>query len=306
MVICLGVFTYILMTNGKHVDSFYEKFTTPKVNSLIIGDSRGLQGIVPKEVDKSLKNSKYDLPMFNYAFTIGQARIGPLYRKSILRKLNQKSTNGLFLVSLTPLMLSSFNENSNINGEFVEMDTPPHNMCFVDKNPNYEYLIKNISYFDFKQMFKNENSFHYVLHKDGWTEVRNVPGSENTLKRWKEDQKRKFLIGAKNNSPSRYRLKSLDTLVKTLKQYGEVYLVRLPIDPDFLALENVYYPNFNDQIDSISKSNHVQYFNFRETGNRYYAFEGHHLDVNSAKLLTRDLCDSILKCQNMKKGSFRK
>ena len=86
ILICLAIVTLILETNGGHVDAFYEKFTTPKVNSIIVGDSRGFQDLMPSIINNSLINTDYKLPIYNYAFTIDQAHIGPLYRKSILKK----------------------------------------------------------------------------------------------------------------------------------------------------------------------------------------------------------------------------
>ncbi|MFB9057592.1 hypothetical protein ACFFU9_12660 [Mariniflexile ostreae] len=290
--ICLGIVTFFLETQGRHIDAFYEKFTTPKVNAMIVGDSRGFQGITPYVINEKLSSASYSLPIYNYSFTIGQAPIGPLYRKSILKKLKQEENNGLFLIALTPLMLSSNNENINEAGEFSERKEPPHNMIFVDKRPNYEYFIKNINYFEFKAMFKKE----YTVHKDGWMEINHISKDKRVLKAWKNTQMDRFKEMAKTSSPSNYRLKSLDTLVQTLKIFGEVYLLRLPIDADFLDLEHEYFPDFNTRIDDVAKKNGVKYFNFGTTDTTdYFAFEGHHLDVESAELFSKNVSDSIIK-----------
>ncbi|CAH8285598.1 hypothetical protein EV196_10646 [Mariniflexile fucanivorans] len=290
ILICLAIVTLILETNGGHVDAFYEKFTTPKVNSIIVGDSRGFQDLMPSIINNSLANSDYKLPIYNYAFTIDQAHIGPLYRKSILKKLTQQETKGLFLISLTPLMLSSSIENNNDNGEFIETGAPPHNMCFNDKKPNYEYFIKNINYFEFKGIFKKE----FTVHNDGWMEINHISDDPYQLKSWKSTQMDRFKEMAKSSKPSDYRIKSLDTLVKTLKDFGDVYLLRLPIDQDFLELENLYFKNFNDSVEAVAKKNDIAYFNFGTTDSTYFAFDGHHLNTNSAQLLSKNICDSII------------
>ena len=87
----------ILLKYGGYVDYFYNKFTTPKTSSMIIGDSRALQGIQPHIIDSVLINSKYKLPILNYSFTIAQSHIGPLYNKSILKKIDPNTNNGCLL-----------------------------------------------------------------------------------------------------------------------------------------------------------------------------------------------------------------
>ena len=57
---------FLLLKYGYFVDYFYEKFTTPKQTSLILGDSRSMQGIQPRIINQELKNEmnyfwkKYD------------------------------------------------------------------------------------------------------------------------------------------------------------------------------------------------------------------------------------------------------
>jgi len=290
--ICLAIVTFFLETQGQYIDAFYEKFTTPKVNSVIIGDSRGFQDLMPSIINNSLPSTDYALPIYNYAFTIDQAHIGPLYRKSILRKLTQQDTKGLFLISLTPMMLSSDIENNNEKGEFIEKGAPPHNMYFVDKKPNYEYFIKNINYFEFKAMLKKE----FTVHPDGWMEINHISDNKSRLKEWKNTQMDRFKDMAKTSKPSDYRIKSLDTLVKTLKNFGDVYLIRVPIDQDFLDLETAYFKDFNERVGEVAKKNDIKYFNFGAIdGSAYFAFDGHHLDTKSAELFSKNVSDSIMK-----------
>ena len=83
---CFAVITFVLLKYGGYVDYFYVKFTTPKAKSMIIGDSRSMQGIQPSVVNEALSSKDYSLPVFNYSFTIAQASMGPLYNESILKK----------------------------------------------------------------------------------------------------------------------------------------------------------------------------------------------------------------------------
>lgn len=292
-VIIISIVTLILVQYGSYIDFFYNKFTTPKSNSLIIGDSRGLQGIQPSIINKQLKQSNLELPILNYSFTIAQAHIGELYRKSILKKIDPASKNGLYIISITPWMLASKKTNNNYKGEFKEAGAPPHNMNFVDLNPNFEYLLKNLNYFNFKGILKKNS----VLHKDGWLEANNLPKDSITFNQWKQTQLKIFKGFNNDYEVSSYRKKSLDTLIKNLKQYGKVYLVRTPIDRDMLSLENLFFPSFDNFIKTISTDNQTQYLNYTNNYNKveYQTYDGHHLDKYGGVIFSKSICDSILK-----------
>ncbi|MEP1488779.1 MAG: hypothetical protein ABJK28_10155 [Algibacter sp.] len=285
--IVFGSFTFILMNYGGYVDYFYEKFTSPKSKSIIIGDSRALNGIKPEVINTNLNSIPFDLPILNYSFTIAQSRIGPLYNSSILKKIDKSSKNGLFLISITPLMLSSDISLNNVKGEFTEKGMPPHNMTIVDFNPNYEYLIKNLNYFHFKAIFRKKA----LLHKDGWFEEKNIPTTIKGIYKSNKIAEKIFASTSKNYKPSKFRLKSLDTLITNLKEYGNVYLVRTPISNNFYKLEEKFYPSFEFDIDSIANKNHIEYLNFHDL--KIDLYDGEHLSKNEAEIFTEALCDSI-------------
>lgn len=292
LVIIVSILSFILLYYGGRVDSFYYKFTTPKAKSMIIGDSNGLEGIMPSVIDEKVNKYGFELPMLNYSFTIAQARIGPLYRKSIIKKLDPKTKNGLFILSINPFMLLSDNTKNNYNNEFSEANQPPHNMVFDDINPNFEYLVKNCSFFHFKALFKNK----IELHKDGWLQDNNLPTSDRDFKNRRDTWIKSYQSFSENFSPSNYRLKSLDTLIKQLKGYGKVYLVKMPIDKIFYPMENEIYPDFDKQIDSLSLINDVVFYNYYKKDNKvsYKTLDGVHLNKYASKKFTSDLCDSII------------
>lgn len=288
IVTLLGLY---LINYGNYIDYFYNKFTTPKFKSLIVGDSRGLQGIRPKIIDNELRNMNFELPILNYSFTIAESHIGELYRKSILKKLDNNAKNGLYIISITPWMLSSKRDNNNYHGEFKESNKPPHNMIDVSMNPNFEYFIKNYDHFNFKGVFRKNSN----LHMDGWLEAKNLPKDSITFKKWKGTQLNIFKGFTEKYIVSEYRKKSLDTLIKNLKKHGRVVLVRSPVDKDMLDLENSFFPNFNSFLKNITKTNKIQYFNFNQSkiNLNFQTYDGHHLNKHGSKLFTQLLCDSI-------------
>ncbi len=295
--ICLGIFTFVLMNYGGAIDYFYEKFTTPKAKSMIMGDSRSLQGIQPRVMNEYFKDSDLDLPMFNYSFTIAQALIGPLYNESILKKLDTTSDKGIFIISITPEMLTSKKGYANEKGVFREEGQPPHNMKFVATNPNYEYVIKNLSFFHFKGAF-GKNA---VVHKDGWLEENNLPKSKKVLQEWKDHQIELFLNNREEYYLSDIRINSLKDLIKELKNRGNVFLVRMPISKEFLEYEEKYYPGFDEIVDSIANENSISYFNFNPNNEAYETYDGHHINKFSGVRFTKSLCDSISKKIGKKK-----
>ncbi|AXT59936.1 hypothetical protein D1816_06080 [Aquimarina sp. AD10] len=295
--ISLAIVTYVLMNYGGNVDFFYEKFTTPKTNSMIIGDSRSFQGIHPEVIDKYFEGKGFDLPMLNYSFTIGQAIMGPLYNASIFAKLKDSSSkNGIFIISITPEMLTSHKDYDNEKGEFREEGQPPHNMKFVDVNPNYEYLIKNLTFFHFKGAFKKKTT----VYKNGRLEESNLPENEEVFKLWKKNQIDLFLEDSKDLKLSNTRIKGLGDLITGLKERGNVFLIRMPISKEFLSNEDKYYPRFGHIVDSIADTKKIEYIDFNSIGKEYNTYDGHHIDKFAGKEFTKALCDLILNSVKLK------
>ena len=288
--ICFSIITFILIKYGGNVDFFYEKFTTPKAKSLIIGDSRSFQGIQPNVIDDYFINKGFDIPVMNYSFTGAQAIAGPLYNASILKKLDSTATNGIFIISITPDFLTSKDGYNNNLGEFRESHQPPHNMTHVDISPNYEYLIKNLSFFHFKAVFKKTSK----THKNGWLEESNLPKDSLVFDTWRKQQIDVFLEDRSTYKISKFRIKSLDMLIKKLKPFGKTYLVRMPISKEFLKMENSYYPQLNTIINSLANGNNIPFFDFNNSEKLLYeTYDGHHIDKYDGKRFTQTLCDSI-------------
>lgn len=279
--------SFILMKYGGYVDYFYEKFTVPKQASMILGDSRSLQGIQPQIMNQELKDTGLNLPIFNYSFTIAQINYGKPYTESIEKKL-KPSKNGLFILSVNPWLFTGREGDDLKNGIYSEADAPPNNMYFVNENPNFEYFIRNFHYFFFKAVFKKKAK----LHKNGWLEETNLPKDSATLNEWKNNQVKLYKDFSQKWKKSAIRMNDFIVLINYLKKNGTVVLVRMPVDPKILEVENNFWRDFDNDINSLAKQNNFKYINFSQS-NKYRTYDGNHIDKFGGVPFTKELCDSI-------------
>ena len=290
--IVISTLSITLIFYGGYVDYFYEKFTTPKSSALILGDSRSLQGIQPAVMNKYFESKQVSTPaIMNYSFTIAQIAYGPNYTSSIKKKLNTNAKDGLFIITVNPWILSERENDDVENGVFFEADSPPHNMKYVNVNPNFEYFFKNLKYFHFRSIFRRSSK----LHKDGWLEESNLPKDSTTLKEWKENQIVLYKEFASKWKESEFRMTSLSNLISYLNSYGTVIITRMPIDEKLLKLENSYWPNFDKEIKKITHKNNVNYVDFSKSSDIYKTYDGNHLDKFGGVVFSKNLCDSIIK-----------
>lgn len=291
LVIVISIISIILIEFGGYVDYFYEKFTTPKANSLILGDSRSMQGIQPAVINDYFSSSDYELPMMNYSFTIAQISYGPIYTRSIKKKLDQNTKKGLFIITVNPWVLSTREGDHFENDLFFEEGLPPHNMTNVNISPNFEYLIKNFNYFHFKSIVRRTSK----MHKDGWLEESNLPKDSIMLNRWKEGQLVLYKDFASRWGKSEFRLKSLENLVTLLGEHGDAILLRMPVDKEITKIESDFWPSFDIEINKIANNTNTEYINFTTDSNQFKTYDGNHLDKYGGVTFTKTLCDSIAK-----------
>lgn len=300
-VIVFATISLLLVKYGGYIDYFYIKFTTPKQHSFILGDSRSFQGIQPRIVNTTLQNQSFELPMFNYSFTITQAAYGPAYLESVKRKLDPNTNKGLFIISVNPWVLAQREADDFEKGIFMEANNPPHNMQWVDVNPNFEYVLKNFNYFHFRALFKKNSE----LHPDGWMEEHNLPKDSATFKKWKQNQYTIYNGFLKRWKKCNYRLQSLQELIQFLNQHGTVILVRMPVDQTLQKIEYKFWPELDSQIEKIAKITCVPYFNLLKKYT-YKTYDGNHIDKYGGVAFTRDLCRLIIKCQKKNRLPNRK
>lgn len=285
LILVVFFFGAILFQADGYTDGFYVRFTTPQKDNLILGTSRSAQGLQPEIFDSILQKD-----FFNYSFTISHSPYGPVYLNSIKKKLNLQVKNGVFIITVDPWSISQQGQNPNDTTKFGEKNLALGNVNTVNINPNFEYLLKQLKgkYYTILTK-KNSQTF---LHNDGWLDVTVDMDSASTSKRLKN----KIYYYRKNNLPncklSTIRLDYLNQTVEFLKLHGKVYVVRLPISPEMLEIEQELMPNFNDIMDSI-KQKTDGYLDMTTENHLYKFTDGNHLWKESGKLVSVKIANWI-------------
>lgn len=270
-----------------YTDPFYMRFTTSKKSNLIIGTSRAAQGLQPK-VFRDLLNKDF----FNYSFTVAHSPFGSIYLESIKKKIKKDDEFGVYIVAVDPWSISSttFDPNDSIN--FRENKLSLGNTKWVNVKPNIQYLFNNFNGKYYELFFPNRQKT--FLHDDGWFEVTVSMDSIKLNKRISNKIK-----NYKENNLSKYKYSScrFDYLINTinyLKQYGEVYLVRLPIHPKMMEIEEELMPDFNRLINNLSSDFDVKYLDMTPSNSNYLYTDGNHLYKSSGKDVSLEIAQWIL------------
>lgn len=305
----LPVLGFILLTfwqaDGK-ADPFYLRFTTPKQHSLILGTSRGAQGIVPHVIDSVTGKDG----MFNYAMTVVHSPYGEVYFESVKEKLisapisaqlddqlddrlegrgddqGGDKRDGLFVLEVSPWSISNPDENV-----FKEANSFVSKLHCVDCKPNIEYLMRFYPH-QYLHLWRTAN-IPTNLQEDGWLEVdvTMAPGvvqkrTEEKMKHYKND-----MLPVYHFSETRYGY--LKKTIALLQNQGRVFLVRIPVYPELYDLENVLMADFDGKMKGLCESEGAVYFNFGADGAAYRFTDGNHLWKGSAERFSIILGEQI-------------
>jgi len=268
----------VVFLAGGSTDEYYVRFTTPRQGSMIIGSSRAAQGLQPDVFKEQL-----GLDIFNYAFTVAQSPFGPTYLNSIKLKYDESSEKGVFIVAVDPWVISSRTENPNDSANFREVNLCLGNTKVVDMDPNPYYLLENYSGKYYELLLPKGRSM--FLHQDGWLEV-TVPMDSAEMERKVQAKVKKY---EKDNLPF-YKFSTLrfDYLAKTiafLKEHGDVYLVRLPVHPSMMELENRLMPDFNEKMQEVVPMA-SGYLDMTDLNDQCTYTDGNHLEKSSGKIVS--------------------
>jgi hypothetical protein len=303
VLICLYIL--LIFFRPDLVDDFYYRFTTPKAHSLILGESRAGQGIHPDIINKAI--CKDGNQIINHAFAVGPSSYGPNYLKEIKKKLDTNSSNGLFILSVTPWTLAKDTEDDDSTQFFeVKKKLFVGNLKSSSTNPNFQYLIHYwVNKFEpFNRIFKSVINYQgiAVLHPDGWLEVTTNMDSLSNNERIRRSTEE---VRKKNLSLSSSRLNYLTKIIRYVQKYGDVIIIRMPVSRQMAEIENFKYPDFDKIIQNVAGNNGARFFNFFSLSGQFLTIDTHHLYKKDGERFTYLLCDSIANYLNNTPEKFK-
>lgn len=291
----IGIHLILGMFADGNTDDNYRHFAVPKPQNIIMGDSRSSQAVV-----SSMLANKLSINFDNFSLNIADSPYGEIYFKALQRKIDPKTKNGIFILSVNPWSLS-LKRTFKSTEEYPENHSPLHNMYFYDWSPNYEYLLKNYSRSWFKLYLEREETArsNTYLHKDGWMEV-NIDMHKDSLEIRLEKKLTMYKLMAKEEQLSNERLKAFDDIINFLQKKGNVYLVRIPASKEVMNIEFEKFPEFNTLMKDISEKKKLHYLDFSNRADDYQYTDGNHMYKESSKKFTAQIGDSITKIERFR------
>lgn len=294
----IAVLLYLGTYADGNTDDNYMHFTGPKPSNMIIGDSRGVQAVIPDILDQKFKDRKFN----NFAFNIADSPYGKIYFEAIKKKLDPNTKNGIFILTVDPWSLT-IDKRIKSEKEYSENNSALADMYFYDMAPNYEYLLKHYSRSWFTIYREREELVrsNTYLHKNGWMEV-TVDVHPDSLRKREIKKVEGYLDNAKKLKMSSYRMNAFEDMIKYLKNKGSVYIVRIPGFKGIMDIENSYFPDFSKRIEDVAKKNDVKFFDFSSKYDDYIFIDGNHMYKESGKAFTAQIADSILLNTSIRKN----
>lgn len=286
--ISLLIFCAVLSIADGASDPFYLRFTTPKQENLVIGTSRSAQGIQPSVI----KELSGGLDFYNFSFTVAHSPFGPVYLDAIKKKVKKGNKRSTFIVSVDPWSISSTSPDPNNEDDFREKDLALGKVNFVNVNPNLEYLFKMFTgnYHLIIERKFNERSM--ILKDDGWLMV-TVPMDSVSIYSRTKKKLSSYRDQVENYRYSSKRLEYLKKTLEYLKDHGEVIVVRLPIHPEMMKIEEGFMPDFNEKVNQLSPY-FDSYLDFTNKNGDLEYTDGNHLSISSGRIVSQWITDSIM------------
>lgn len=286
----IAVLLYLGTYADGNTDDNYMHFTGLRSSNMILGDSRGVQAVVPDILDQRFKHTKFN----NFAFNIADSPYGKVYFEAIKKKLDPDTKNGIFILTVDPWNLT-VDKNLKSEKEYSENNSALADMHFYNMTPNYEYLLKHYSrsWFNIYKEREAVAKSNTYLHKNGWMEV-TVDVHPDSLRKREIKKVEGYAENAKKIKMSPYRMKALEEIITYLKTKGDVYVVRIPGFKGIMDIENSYFPDFSRNIRDITKRNNVKFFDFSSKYDNYIYTDGNHMYKESGKVFTAQIADSII------------
>lgn len=289
--LCLLTFICVFLLEDGRADAYYRKFTTSKKHSLILGNSKGGQGLIPSEIDKIL-DGKYQGELYNFCFTLYSSPYGPDYLDVVKKKLDENTNHGLFILTVDPWSISALERDPENPILFDEKKLFMPDMKFADLNPNFFYLYKHYQKSFYEILIQRFRPGTIKLHEDGWLESEDI-SNPVVVKKWTESKIEFYSDYGSERTKSSIRMEYLSKTIDFLKQKGDVFLIRLPVDEEMEKLENSYLEEFNEIMLELANEKDVYFKDFNFERDELFFEDGLHLDTKSSKKLSENLGEWI-------------
>lgn len=278
----ISMFAVLSLANG-HSDPFYLKISSSEKTNLILGTSKPAQGIHPTILNNALNKEFY-----NFSFTMHSSPFGKAYLKAIKEKLDTTVADQTFIITIDIWGLGIAKKDIKEH-DFRENTSFLNQLNSVNANPNIDYLMNHFSG-NYYELFKTSSPA--TLHENGWLEV---AIDENKSK---VEQRRKFTLLDYQKKVSEFRFSELRLayLIETidyLKQYGKVYLVRLPVHQELFNIEEQIAENQFNQLANKAISHAHGYLDLSPQNHKHQYTDGVHLNVKSGADISRQMANWI-------------
>ena len=280
------------------VNDNYAKFTHQSP-SLIIGLSRAHNGISPEILDSTLQSTPYERGFLNFAFEKSQSPYGKVYLEAIKKKVPKHTTRGIFILGVSPASFTApvrFTTADEINKN--DKQSLIGKISELNKNPNFEYIRKGYGGSLYRGLFPFNPQITTVYHDNGWEEFKrsskNYHISDEDVAKWTSQTMGgyKRVMKEQPEVVSEFRLANFNEIISFLKQHGQVFVVRMPVDPLVLGMETQWWKEFNTEMTLISAAKDVPYFDFSDA-TQYKTYDGSHLSSAYAKEFSVHLAEDI-------------
>ncbi len=291
--VLLGLHYFAAWQADGFTDPYYMRFANGRSRSLILGTSRAAQGLIPSLMMEELGDDYSAIS--NFSFTLAQSPYGPVYLENIQKKLDTSPSKraNVFILSVDPWSLctkdnpkddsTAFRENKQILGKIKSIS--------AEGRPNFEYLIESYADAWGSLFYRWKTSME--VRPDGWLKV-DVPMDSISIAQRTKARIRFYAeetLPTFTFSPVRYQY--LQKTIAFLQNYGAVYLVRLPVHPDMLQLEEKLDPDFNKKICALTQERRVPYWDFTADAGAFVFTDGNHLYQESSMAVSRSLARRI-------------
>ncbi len=286
----LSSVAYVLWQADGRADPFYLKLSSPRQPNLILGTSKAAQGLQPHILQQELGTTFY-----NYAFALYASPYGRVYLHSIQQKLDTTVSDQTFILAVDAWSLCSQSPDPCNLEDFRENESFLAGLRHVNQHPNFTYLLR---YFDGQYYQIIAPNTPALLHDDGWLDV-SLEIDSVSLQRRVAFTLTDYRAKAERYRFSAMRLVYLQKTIEHLKHYGQVYLVRLPVHPQLMALETALLPDFEQKLQPACDLA-TDYVDLTSWGASFTYTDGIHLTQTSGKHVSRLIADWIQAGQSTK------